>query len=161
MSSVGQNSLPARLLSWSPRSTMRRYGVYCSLAVLLLIALVVGRRCIAGIALSHSALGLAAWHGHPRPDIGHACRGLDLSVTGLLVLTSVVIAQIGAGQDSRILPGLLVSLGFGALIGLANGLLITKRNVPPFVATLGMLVLIRGAQSAYTQGIPSGQVPMG
>ena len=87
--------------------------------------------------------------------------GLDLSVTGVIVLTSVVIAQVGAGQDSRILPGLLVSLGFGALIGLANGLLITKRNVPPFVATLGMLVLIRGAQSAYTQGIPSGEVPDG
>ena len=87
--------------------------------------------------------------------------GLDLSVTGLLVLTSVVIAQVGAGQDSRILRGLLISLGFGALIGLANGLLITKRNVPPFVATLGMLVLIRGTQSAYTQGIPSGQVPDG
>ena len=58
-------------------------------------------------------------------------------------------------------PGSLISLAFGALIGLANGLLITKRNVPPFVATLGMLVLIRGAQSAYTQGIPSGQVPDG
>ena len=37
----------------------------------------------------------------------------------------------------------------------------TKRNVPPFVATLGMLVLIRGAQVAYTRGIPSGQVPDG
>jgi ribose/xylose/arabinose/galactoside ABC-type transport system permease subunit len=87
--------------------------------------------------------------------------GLDLSVTGLIVLTSVVIAQVGAGQDSKILPGLVISLGFGVLIGLANGLLITKRGVPPFVATLGMLVLIRGAQSAYTQGIPSGQVPDG
>ena len=58
--------------------------------------------------------------------------GLDLSVTGLIVLTSVVIAQVAVGQNSLILPGLLLSLGFGALIGLANGLLITKRNVPPF-----------------------------
>ena len=87
--------------------------------------------------------------------------GLDLSVTGVIVLTSVVIAQVGAGQDSRIFPGLVISLAFGAMIGLANGLLITKRNVPPFVATLGMLVLIRGALNAYTQGIPSGHVPDG
>src|SRR6185312_9840706 len=72
--------------------------------------------------------------------------GLDLSVTGL---------------NSLILPGLLIALGFGALIGLMNGLLIAKRNVPPFVATLGMLVLIRGAQNAYTQGVPSGEVPNG
>ena len=162
MSSVGQKSLPVRLLSWSPRSAIRRYGVYCSLAVLLLIALVVRPEVYRPESLflilrSASQLGMVALG----QTLVMLVAGLDLSVTGLLVLTSVVIAQIGAGQDSRILPGLLVSLGFGASIGLANGLLITKRNVPPFVATLGMLVLIRGAQSAYTQGIPSGQVPDG
>ena len=162
MSSVGQKSLPVRLLSWSPRSAIRRYGVYCSLAVLLLIALVVRPEVYRPESLflilrSASQLGMVALG----QTLVMLVAGLDLSVTGLLVLTSVVIAQVGAGQDSRILPGLLVSLGFGALIGLANGLLITKRNVPPFVATLGMLVLIRGAQSAYTQGIPSGQVPDG
>jgi ribose transport system permease protein len=87
--------------------------------------------------------------------------GLDLSVTGVIVLTSVVIAEVGAGQDSRILPGVLLALALGVVIGLANGLLIIKRNVPPFIATLGMLVLIRGAQLAHTRGIPSGQVPDG
>ena len=141
---------------------IRRYGVYCSLAVLLLIALVVRPEVYRPESLflilrSASQLGMVALG----QTLVMLVAGLDLSVTGLLVLTSVVIAQVGAGQDSWILPGLVVSLGFGALIGLANGLLITKRNVPPFVATLGMLVLIRGAQSAYTQGIPSGQVPDG
>ena len=87
--------------------------------------------------------------------------GLDLSVTGVIVVTSVMIAKVGAGQNSQILPGILLSLAIGAVIGLANGLLVTKRNVPPFVATLGMLVLIRGAQVAHTRGIPSGQVPDG
>jgi len=47
----------------------------------------------------------------------------------------------------------------GIVVGLGNAFLITKRNVPPFVATLGMLVLINGAQLAYTKGVPSGQVP--
>jgi ribose/xylose/arabinose/galactoside ABC-type transport system permease subunit len=160
LSSVSQKSLPNRPLSWSPRSAIRRYGVYCSLALLLLIALVVRPEVYRPESLflilrSASQLGMVALG----QTLAMLVAGLDLSVTGLLVLTSVVIAQVGAGQDSRILPGLLISLGFGASIGLANGLLITKRNVPPFVATLGMLVLIRGAQSAYTQGIPSGQVP--
>ena len=136
--------------------------MYGSLAVLLLIALVVRPEVYRPESLflilrSASQLGMVALG----QTLVMLVAGLDLSVTGLLVLTSVVIAQVGAGQDSWILPGLLISLGFGALIGLANGLLITKRNVPPFVATLGMLVLIRGAQSAYTQGIPSGQVPDG
>jgi ribose transport system permease protein len=71
----------------------------------------------------------------------------------------VIIAEVSGGQDNRLLPALLVALLFGAGIGLGNGLLVTKRNVPPFVATLGMLVLIRGGQTAYTKGIPSGFVP--
>ena len=45
------------------------------------------------------------------------------------------------------------------LIGLANGLLITKRKVPPLVATLVMLFLLQGAQQAFTRGVPSGFVP--
>ena len=160
MSSVDQRSVPAHPLS--PRLVIRRYGVYCSLALLLLIALVVRPEVYRPESLflilrSASQLGMVALG----QTLVMLVAGLDLSVSGLIVLTSVVIAQVGAGQDSHILPGLLISLGFGALIGLANGLLVTKRNVPPLVATLGMLVLIRGAQSAYTQGIPSGQVPDG
>jgi ribose/xylose/arabinose/galactoside ABC-type transport system permease subunit len=45
------------------------------------------------------------------------------------------------------------------LIGLGNGLLITKRKVPPLVATLVMLFLVQGAQQAFTRGVPSGFVP--
>ena len=104
MSSVGQESLPVRPLSWSPRSAIRRYGVYCSLAVLLLIALVVRPEVYRPESLflilrSASQLGMVALG----QTLVMLVAGLDLSVTGLLVLTSVVIAQIGAGQDSRIL----------------------------------------------------------
>ena len=162
MSSVGQKSAPARPLSRSPGLVIRRYGVYCSLALLLLLALVIRPEVYRPESLflilrSASQLGMVALG----QTLVMLVSGLDLSVTGLIVLTSVVIAQVGAGQDGRILPALLISLGIGGLIGFANGLLITKRNVPPFVATLGMLVLIRGAQNAYTQGIPSGGVPNG
>jgi ribose/xylose/arabinose/galactoside ABC-type transport system permease subunit len=162
MSSVGPKSVPARPLSWSPRLVMQRYGVYCSLALLLLVALIIRPEVYRPESLflilrSASQLGMVALG----QTLVMLVAGLDLSVSGLIVLTSVVIAQVGVGQDSHILPALMISLIFGALIGMANGLLITKRNVPPFVATLGMLVLIRGAQSAYTQGIPSGEVPDG
>ena len=162
MSSVGQKSVSARALSWSPRLVVRRYGVYCSLALLMLIALIVRPEVYRPESLflilrSASQLGMVALG----QTLVMLVAGLDLSVTGLIVLTSVVIAQVGEGQNSLILPGVAIALGFGALIGLANGLLIAKRNVPPFVATLGMLVLIRGAQNAYTQGIPSGEVPSG
>ena len=141
---------------------VRRYGVYCSLALMMLIALIVRPEVYRPDSLflilrSASQLGMVTLG----QTLVMLVAGLDLSVTGLIVLTSVVIAQVGAGQNSLILPGILIALGFGALIGLTNGLLIAKRSVPPFVATLGMLVLIRGSQNAYTQGVPSGEVPGG
>lgn len=138
------------------------YGVYSSFAVLLVIAAVISPEIYSANTLflilrQASQLGLVAIGQTVVMLIG----GLDLSVTGVIVLTSVVIAEVGAGQNSMILPGVLLALTLGIIIGLGNGWLITKRNVPPFVATLGMLVLVRGAQLAHTKGIPSGQVPAG
>lgn len=146
----------------SLRQIILRYGVYISLAILLLFALLrtpelYSPQTLFLILRQASQLGLVA--------IGQTlvllAAGLDLSVGGIIVLTSITIAQLGANQDSNIIPSILVACALGALVGLGNGLLITKRNVPPFVATLGMLVLVQGALLAYTKGIPSGQVPPG
>ena len=76
--------------------------MYCSLALLLLIALVVRPEVYRPESLflilrSASQLGMVALG----QTLVMLVAGLDLSVTGLLVLTSVVIAQVGAGQDSR------------------------------------------------------------
>ena len=142
------------------RHFIMRYGVYVSLTVLLIIAAFItpelfSRQTRYTVLRQASQLGLVA--------IGQTLvllvAGLDLSVSGVIVLTSVIIAEVSAGQDSQLPQALAIALGFGILIGMGNGLLVTKRNVPPFVATLGMLVLIRGGQIAYTRGIPSGFVP--
>jgi ribose/xylose/arabinose/galactoside ABC-type transport system permease subunit len=162
MSVVGQKTVSPQPSFLSARQVVVRYGVYLSLGVLLLIAVFVSPEIYRSETLflvlrQASQLGLVA--------IGQTLvmlvGGLDLSVTGVIVLTSVIIAEVGGGQDSQILPGVLLALIIGSVIGLANGLLITKRNVPPFVATLGVLVLVRGAQLAHTRGIPSGEVPPG
>lgn len=147
---------------FSARSFVVRYGVYLSLAALLLVALVVSpaiynRPVLFLILRQASQLGLVALG----QTLVMLVAGLDLSVTGVIVMTAVVVAEVGMGQNGLILPGVALALGLGALVGLGNGLLVTKRNVPPFVATLGMLVLVRGAILAHTRGIPSGQVPDG
>jgi ribose/xylose/arabinose/galactoside ABC-type transport system permease subunit len=147
---------------FSIRHLLTHYGVYWALALLLIVAAIITPTMYTPQSIflnlrQASQLGIVA--------IGQTLvmlvGGLDLSVTGVIVLTSVIIADVGEGQNSLIAPAVLIALVMGALIGLGNGLLITKRNVPPFVATLGMLVLIRGGQLAYTKGIPSGQVPGG
>ena len=49
---------------------------------------------------------------------------------------------------------LLVGLGVGLLCGLVNGLLITVGRLPPFIATLGMMSVARGAALMFTEGRP-------
>jgi ribose/xylose/arabinose/galactoside ABC-type transport system permease subunit len=85
--------------------------------------------------------------------------GLDLSIGGVIVMTSMVVAEVSNGRNEMIPFAILIALIIGMLIGLANGLLITKRKVPPLVATLVMLFLLQGAQQAFTRGVPSGFVP--
>ncbi len=152
----------SELTTFSPRQFVLRYGVYVSLGVLLLAALVFvpdiySTQSLFLVLRLASQLGLVA--------IGQTMvllvAGLDLSVVGVVVLTNVVIAEVSAGQDGRIPLAIGVALALGAVIGLVNGWLITKRNVPPFVATLGVYVFVLGAQVAYTRGIPSGFVPEG
>jgi ribose transport system permease protein len=159
---VKETAAAPRLARSRPRARLVDYGVYLSIAVLLVIAAVVSpeinnRNSLFLILRQASQLGLVA--------IGQTLvmlvAGLDLSLTGVIVMTSIVIAEVGAGDNSRIVPAAALALGLGALVGLGNGLLVTKRNVPPFVATLGMLVLVNGALLAHTRGIPSGQVPKG
>ena len=49
---------------------------------------------------------------------------------------------------------LAVGLAIGALAGLINGLLIAYTKIPPFIATLGMMVSARGVSRWYTNGSP-------
>lgn len=84
-------------------------------------------------------------------------RSIDLSVGAVLALGAVIVVQTESG--SSILVSLIQAFAIAGVIGLANGLLITKRHVPPFVASFGMMWFIQGARLAYTNGQASGTVP--
>lgn len=84
-------------------------------------------------------------------------RSIDMSVSAVLALGAVMVVQTEAGNSIGL--SLVQAFGVAALIGLANGFLVGKRHVPPFVATFGMLVFVGGARLAYTKGQASGTVP--
>ncbi|MFV2196537.1 ABC transporter permease [Nocardiopsis sp. LOL_012] len=86
------------------------------------------------------------------------CRSLDLSVGYVAALSTIVGATAMAGEPSRILLGIGAALGVSALIGLANGLVVTRLRVNPFIATLGMGLVIKGYLDTNFQG-PAGSVP--
>ncbi|MGE0455244.1 MAG: ABC transporter permease [Vicinamibacteria bacterium] len=79
--------------------------------------------------------------------------GIDLSVGSLVALAGVVLAsalQSGAPMPVAAAAGVLV----GAACGLLNGGLVTLGRLPPFIATLGMMSVARGAALVYTEGRP-------
>jgi ribose transport system permease protein len=86
--------------------------------------------------------------------------GIDLSVGSILGLAGAVTAQLlVAGMP--IVPALLLGVVVGTVLGLINGLLVTRFKLPPFIATLGMLGIARGVVLVITdantiQGLPEG-----
>ena len=70
--------------------------------------------------------------------------GIDLSVGSAIALTSVVTAvALHAGWPP--LAAIFAAIAIGGLVGMINGVAITSLRVVPFIATLGMLGIARGA----------------
>lgn len=78
--------------------------------------------------------------------------GFDLSVGSTAAFTSVVVAEmLSAGVAAPVaIAGALV---VGAVIGLGNALVITRLNVNPLIATLGMMSIVRGAGLVWTDAL--------
>jgi ribose/xylose/arabinose/galactoside ABC-type transport system permease subunit len=73
-----------------------------------------------------------------------AAAGIDLSVGSVISLTTVVVALV---LRRAISPAGAAAMGIAAAAacGLATGLLVTGLRVVPFIVTLGMMLLVRGA----------------
>ena len=91
--------------------------------------------------------------------------GIDLSSGSVLAISAMVAASFAQTPENTravypaltnlpfIIP-LLAGLAVGILAGLVNGTLIARTGIPPFIATLGMMVAARGFARAYTGGQP-------
>ena len=78
-------------------------------------------------------------------------EGLDLSMGAVVTLTSIIIAIVSLATGSM-LQGLLAAIAVGTLFGLANGYLVARLNIPPFVATLGTLGMAQGLALIASDG---------
>jgi len=75
--------------------------------------------------------------------------GIDLSVGAILALSGVSAAlAVRAGVPVPL--GMLAGLLVGALCGVINGLCVTVLKLPPFIATLGMMLVARGVALQIT-----------
>lgn len=85
-----------------------------------------------------------------------ATGGLDLSVGSTVTLSVVTAARLLDGSDPKTWWVIPFVLALGTVVGLANGLIVTKLKVPSFITTLGMLLILDGAVDYWTGGAPRG-----
>jgi ribose/xylose/arabinose/galactoside ABC-type transport system permease subunit len=74
--------------------------------------------------------------------------GIDLSVGSLIKLSVLMSAIIMNGKAGNIGTAVVATLAMGVVVGLVNGLMITKVRIAPFIVTLGAYSILRGI--AYT-----------
>ena len=83
--------------------------------------------------------------------------GIDLSLGSVLALSGVVMGVIL--KNLKHTDYYIAALLIGVLCGFTNGIFITRLNLPPFIATLGMMSISRGLALVITQGYPISGLP--
>lgn len=83
---------------------------------------------------------------------------IDLSVAYLISVTAVMASYLMQGDPSRVPMAVATVFGIGALVGAVNGLIVTKLRVNPFIATLGVGLVLKGVLNASFDNF-AGAVP--
>jgi methyl-galactoside transport system permease protein len=98
--------------------------------------------------------------------------GTDLSAGRMVGLAAVVSASLLQASDYAykmyphlphlpLIVPILVAMAITGIIGALNGIIVSKLNVPPFIATLGMMITVYGLNSMYFDRPPYGAQPIG
>ena len=84
--------------------------------------------------------------------------GIDLSVGAVVTLSGVIAALLMDPANGGSIPLALLAVFAAAIaVGLVNGLLIVRYNLPPFLATLGMTFFLAGV-NLYLMPVPGGKI---
>ena len=85
-----------------------------------------------------------------------ASGGFDLSQGSVVTLTIIGSSLIIYNNEEYTYIAIAIMIGFGIVIGLVNGFVVAYLKVPSLIATLGMLLLVRGGGLYWTGGAPKG-----
>ena len=80
--------------------------------------------------------------------------GIDLSVGSILALAGTLSAGFIVNNDMSPATAIALAILIGTLCGLFNGYVIAKTTIPPFIVTLAMMQMARGAAYIYSNGQP-------
>lgn len=152
------------------RSWITRYGVGAALVAMSIVASVAAPGFFslanASTILLHVSINGILTLGMTFVII---TAGIDLSVGSLLGFAGVLVAGAltapgliaAAGVGGAAVVATLIGLGVGAAVGVANGALTAYLGINPFIVTLAMMTVARGAARLVTGGVPIGFPAMG
>ena len=80
--------------------------------------------------------------------------GIDLSVGSMAAFCGALTAGFIARNQLPSLVAIALALIIGACLGAVNGVMVVKGRIPPFIATLSMMAVLRGLTLVYTNGRP-------
>ncbi|MDR2095238.1 MAG: ABC transporter permease [Treponema sp.] len=86
--------------------------------------------------------------------------GIDLSI-GSNIALSAMMAGLVMRANLPVPLAILLGLATGLASGSVSGSLVAFGNIPPFIATLGTMTVVRGISLTLTQGIPISGLPKG
>jgi fructose transport system permease protein len=77
--------------------------------------------------------------------------GIDLSVGAILVVSTLVMANLAVFSGVPVLLAVVIGIALGGAMGAINGLLVTIMRLPPFIVTLGTLSIFESLKLWYSQ----------
>lgn len=80
--------------------------------------------------------------------------GIDLSVGSILALSGTLSAGFIVNSGFSVEQSVIAAIVIGTALGLFNGFVIAKTTIPPFIVTLAMMQIARGAAYIYSNGQP-------
>ena len=148
------------------KKIMSRYGIYLILLFMIVVIsmmrpVFLSQKNLLNVVRQVSVIGLISLG----VTLAIIAKGIDLSSGSVLALAGVIAASFAqtAGWTQKMYPNMgvlpvivpiIAALAVGSICGLINGSLIATTGIPPFIATLGMMVAARGAALLYTDGRP-------
>lgn len=135
------------------RQLMGKYGVSLIMVVMIIAIAIYNPRFLSSTNLLNvitqvSINGMLAFGMCLCITIG----GIDLTVGAQLALVGVIMGQTITNSGVPVMAGVLIGVGVATLFGLINGFFIARFNMFPFVVTLSMQLVIRGAAQVISSG---------
>jgi len=139
---------------------LERSAIYIVLCLVFVVASIVSpvflkERNIMNVIRQAAILGVVA----TGQTFAILAGGIDLSVASVIAFMSIMSANLMAGRNEMFLPVTALCLGISVVIGLMNGLFVTRLKIAPFIATLAMGLIVQGVRFIYCNGIPKGSIP--